>query len=307
MSEPRGGADDEIVDELEGTISWRELLAEATARFGRAGLPHGAADARRVVEEAAGVSPADLLLVLDELVTERAMARYDDMVLRREAGEPLQYVLGSWSFRTLDLMVDRRVLIPRPETEQVVEVALGELDLLGGRLRPTTVVDLGTGSGAIGLSIAAERVRTTVWLTDVAEDALAVARANITGLGRAGARVRAVAGSWFAALPDDLHHSVELLVTNPPYVATTAELPAEVRDWEPAGALWSGKDGLDDLRVLLAGAGEWLVDDGVFVSELSPEQADAALELAARSFHETRVDADLTGRDRTLVARRPRR
>ncbi|MHB1138356.1 MAG: peptide chain release factor N(5)-glutamine methyltransferase [Microthrixaceae bacterium] len=298
---------DEVTDELAGTISWRELLAEATVRFTRAGLAHGAADARRVIEEAAGVSPADLLLVLDELVTERAMARYDDMVLRREGGEPLQYVLGSWAFRTLDLMVDRRVLIPRPETEQVVEVALAELDLLGGRERATTVVDLGTGSGAIGLSIAAERVRTTVWLTDVADDALDVARANTTGLGRAGARVRVAGGSWYAALPQDLRRGVELVVTNPPYVATVAELPAEVADWEPAGALWSGEDGLDDLRTLLAEAGEWLVDDGVFVSELSPEQSHRASDLAAASFQEVRVEPDLTGRDRTLVARRPRR
>lgn len=298
---------DEVPDELEGTVSWRELLAEATARFTRAGLPHAPGDARRVVEEAAGATPADLVLVLDELVTERAMARYDDMVLRREAGEPLQYVLGSWSFRTLDLMVDRRVLIPRPETETVVGVALAELDLRGGRDRATTVVDLGTGSGAIGLSVAAERVRSTVWLTDRSEPALEVARANIAGLGRAGARVRTSAGSWFEALPDELRHAVDLVVTNPPYVATTAELPADVTDWEPADALWSGSDGLDDLRLLLAEAGDWLVDDGVFVSELSPEQAATARELAAAHFAEVRVEADLTGRDRTLVAGRPRR
>jgi release factor glutamine methyltransferase len=297
----------EVPDELEGTVSWRELLTEATQRLGAAGLPSAATDARRIVADVAGVRDTELLLVLDELVTERGMARYDDLVQRRSTGEPLQYVLGSWSFRTLDLMVDARVLIPRPETETLVEVALAQLDLLGGRDRPTTVVDLGTGSGAIGLSVAAERVRSTVWITDVSPDALEVARANIAGLGRAGARVRAVAGSWFEALPDELRHAVDLIVTNPPYVATVAELPAEVRDWEPAGALWSGADGLDDIRLLVRDSGDWLVDDGVFVCELSPEQADAAVELAAVHFADVHVAADLTGRDRALVARRPYR
>ena len=142
--------------------------------------------------------------MLDDPLTEGAMARYDDMVARRAAGEPLQYVLGHWGFRHLDLMVNRRVLIPRPETEQVVEVALAELDRLGGRDVPTTVVDLGTGSGAIALAVATERVRTTVWATDASEAALAVARANLAGVGRAGARVTMVAGDWFGALPAEL-------------------------------------------------------------------------------------------------------
>lgn len=294
-------------DDLAGTVSWRELLAEADARLRTAGIEHPAADARRLVEQAAGVTPSELPLVLDELVTERGMARFDDMVLRRSQGEPLQYVLGEWSFRTLDLMVDPRVLIPRPETESVVEVALGELDRRGARDVATTVVDLGTGSGAIGLSIAAERVRATVWITDVSEDALTVARANIAGLGRAGARVHSASGSWFSALPEELRGTVDLIVSNPPYVATVAELPADVRDWEPGQALWSGADGTDDLRLLVEGAGDWLVDDGVLVCELSPEQGPAMVEHASTYFVAARTEVDLTGRVRTLVASGPRR
>ena len=112
------------------------------------------------------------------------------MLRRRIAGEPIQYVLGHWAFRGLDLMVDGRVLIPRPETETVVEVALRELDRLGGRDRPTTVVDLGTGSGAIALAVATERVRTRVWATDSSDEALQVARANLAGIGRSAARVQ---------------------------------------------------------------------------------------------------------------------
>ena len=124
------------------------------------------------------------------------------MVARRRAGEPLQYVLGSWGFRRLDLLVDRRVLIPRPETEQVVEVAL---ELLAGRERPLVVADLGTGSGAIALSLARELPSTgvEVWATDISTDALDVARANLAGLGRAAVNVRLAEGDWFGALPAD--------------------------------------------------------------------------------------------------------
>ena len=300
-------ASDPAEDDLDGTISWRQLLAEATVRFRSAGVPHPSGDARRVVEQASGASPSELPLVLEGLVTERAMSHYDDMVVRRCAGEPLQYVLGSWSFRTLDLMVDPRVLIPRPETETVVEVALAELDLLGGRDVATTVADLGTGSGAIGLSIAVERVRTTVWLTDLSEEALAVARANIAGIGRPGARVQAASGRWFDALPQQLRGSLDMIVSNPPYIATTAELPGEVRDWEPGLALWSGSDGTDDLCELISGAGEWLVDDGAIVCEMSPEQGEAMVAFASGHFAEVRAATDLTGRLRALVARRPLR
>ncbi len=291
---------------VDGTVTWRELLAEAAARLDAAGVSATCdTDARRIVAEAAGAADGELFLHLGRPATVRGVARLDEMVARRCAGEPLQYVLGHWAFRSLDLMVDRRVLIPRPETEQVVEVALAELDRLGGSERPTTVVDLGTGSGAVALSVAVERVRASVWATDASADALDVARANLAGIGRAGARVRIEQGSWFDALPDVLHGSVDLLVSNPPYVATTAELPAEVVEWEPTGALFSGPDGTDDLRTILTGALDWLTGDGVVVCELSPEHADAVAGLASEHFAETEILADLTGRSRMLVARRP--
>lgn len=299
-------ASDEMTGREDGTISWGELLVEAREALAARGNPDAGGDARRIIEEVSGSSPSAFLLGLDELVTEGGMSRYEKMLSRRLTGEPLQYVLGSWAFRTLDLMVDRRVLIPRPETEAVVEMALAELDLIGGTERETLVVDLGTGSGAIGLSIAAERVRSRVWLTDSSSDALDVARANIAGLGRSGARVSSALGSWFEALPDDLRGTVDLIISNPPYVATAIELPGEVTDWEPGSALWSGEDGTDDLRKILAGAGEWLRVDGVLVCEISPEQTGTVLELADRHFHECRIGVDLTGRDRALLARRPR-
>jgi release factor glutamine methyltransferase len=290
----------------DGTITWRELLAEADARLAASGCATAQVDARWIVAECLDVTPAALSGALNELATERGVARFDEMVRRRAEGEPLQYVLGSWGFRTLDLMVDHRVLIPRPETESVVEVALGELDALGGAERATRVLDLGTGSGAIALSIAVERVRTEVWATDASEDALAVARANIAGVGRPGSRVRTAVGDWFTALPAHLRSSFDLVVANPPYVTRAAELPAEVADWEPVGALWSDQDGTADLQRIVTGAPDWLLPAGVLVCELSPEQADRMVDLARDHFEDASVEPDLTGRARALVARRPR-
>jgi release factor glutamine methyltransferase len=295
-----------VTGQDDGTVTWRELLDEATSRLATAGSDTADVDARWIVADCLGVGPGQLAGALGDRATERGVARFDDLVARRSRGEPLQYVLGSWGFRTLDLMVDRRVLIPRPETESVVEVALRELDAMGARERATRVVDLGTGSGAIALSIAVERVRTEVWATDASEDALAVARANLAGIGRPGARVRTVGGHWFAAVPPDLAGTVDLVVSNPPYVAATAALPAEVAEWEPTHALWSGPDGTDDLRHIVAETPRWLAPGGALVCELSPEQAGTMVDVAAEHFEEAHVADDLTGRPRALVARRPR-
>jgi len=223
------------------------------------------------------------------------------MIERRAAGEPLQYVLGSWGFRRLDLFVDARVLIPRPETEQVVEVALRELAALPGA---RTVVDLGTGSGAIALSLAVEVPSVEVWATDVSEAALEVARANLSGLaGRAATRVRVTAGAWFDALPPALAGQVDLIVSNPPYVGAAETLPPEVADWEPATALVAGPTGLEAVEQILAGAGRWLRRPGTLVLEIAPHQAGPAVALAARLGYETDVRPDLAGRDRALVGR----
>ncbi len=160
---------------------------------------------------------------------------------RRAGGEPRQYVLGSWAFHDLTLMVDTRVLIPRPETEQTVEFALGEANRLGirsGRRNPwdgtdtsALVADLGTGSGAIALALVTRLGDAQVWATDRSAGAVAVARANLAGIGSAATRVRIVEGDWFDALPDELRGSFDLIVSNPPYVAERelADLPPEVR------------------------------------------------------------------------------
>lgn len=281
-----------------GTISWAELLEEATGRL-------GAADARRVVEEITGAEPGRLHRVLDDLATERAVARFDAMVQRRAAGEPLQYVLGRWGFRTLDLMVDSRVLIPRPETEVVAGLAV---DALAQRTTTTErellVADLGTGSGAIALSIAAECPTARVMATDVSPDALAVARANLAGIGRAAVRVSLHEGSWFEALPAAGEGALDLIVANPPYVAETDELPAVVADWEPSSALRAGPDGLDDLRHLAREAPRWLAPNGIVVLEMAPDQTEVVAEWLTAAGLDATIHADLAGRDRAVVGHR---
>jgi release factor glutamine methyltransferase len=295
----------------EGAVSWRMLATEAERRLAEAAVadPGSAGiEARRIVERASGNEGADYVLGLDDAATERGVHFFDAMIERRLTGEPLQYVVGRWGFRTLDLLVDRRVLIPRPETEVVAGFALDELDRMRPRAaalgRTLTAVDLGTGSGAIGLALAAERSSVEVWLTDASTDALAVARANTVGLGRAATRVRIAEGPWFSALPPELAGAIDVVVSNPPYVATGDDLPRVVRDWEPASALFAGDDGLDDLRVLVAGAPDWLAPAGALVLELAPSQAAAVAALALEhGFAEVEVHPDLAGRDRAVVAR----
>jgi release factor glutamine methyltransferase len=198
----------------------------------------------------------------------------ESMVRRRLAGEPLQYVMRRWAFRHLDVLVDERVLIPRPETEMLVDIALE----LGRGAEDLQIVDLGTGSGVIGLSLASElfpRV-SEVWLVDASAAALEVARANAAGVGRAGAVVRVAEGDWFGALPGALRGQVDVVVANPPYIAEgDEEVSASVVEWEPHVALYSGADGLDAIRRIVADAPEWVCAGGWLVMEIGYKQGDA--------------------------------
>lgn len=289
------------------TVAWAEVLSGAARDLAAAGVLNAAREARWMVEEASGYEGAELEAHLEVPATQRTLARLDAMVQRRVAGEPLQYVLGSWAFRALDLFVDRRVLIPRPETEQLVDVALAELDRAHPPPgRPQAVVDLGTGSGAIGLSVAAERPDVEVWLTDRSEEALDVARANLAGIGRAGRHVRVAAGSWFDALPPSCIGALEVVVSNPPYIAEHEALPPEVADWEPASALVAGRLGTECILEIAGAAPRWLAPGGSLVVEIAPHQAEAAEQIAVGAgMVAVDVLADLAGRARILRARRP--
>jgi release factor glutamine methyltransferase len=282
--------------DADGVRTWRSVLAEVMHELG------SESDARWIAEEASGYSRAELVLRLDEPVTARCGAHVARMVERRLAGEPLQYVLGRWGFRALDLMVDSRVLIPRPETEQVVEWALEAAQRLDRD--DLVVADLGTGSGAIALSLAQELRRAVVWATDVSVDALDVARANTSGVGMfVATRIRLAEGSWWDALPDELRGQLDLVVSNPPYVAEDEPLAAGVDQWEPRVALRAGADGLDAIRTVIGGASTWLRPGGALVVEIAPSQSDAVralAELAGAAHAEVRTDG--LGRERGLVA-----
>ncbi len=293
----------------DATLAWRLLLAEAEQRLAAAGVASAEVEARRLVEEASGRTPAELAVGLDELATVRGVAHFDRMLTRRLGGEPLQYVLGSWGFRTLDLMIDRRVLIPRPETESVVGHALVELDRLRSRAvtgerRRLRVVDLGTGSGAVALSLAAERQGLEIWATDASDEALDVARANLVTLGIRATGVRLAQGSWFEALPPELAGTIDLIISNPPYVAEGDELPPEVARWEPESALVAGPLGTESLEHLVVEGRRWLSRPAAVVLELAPHQGSAMVGVArAAGYDRVEVRPDLAERPRALVAR----
>jgi release factor glutamine methyltransferase len=271
---------------------WRQLHRRTRARVGDP-------TARWLCEEASGGSLDD---VLDESATKAMVARLEAMIARHVDGEPLAYVLGHWSFRRLDLAVDRRVLIPRPETELVAATAI---EIAAALPRPLTIADLGTGSGAIGLALADELPLdgVTVWLTEASAAALDVARANLAGIGRRGRNVRIAAGSWFDALPRGT--LLDLAVSNPPYIADDSpDVEDAVRDWEPHEALFAGADGLDAIRTIVADAPRWLRGGGRLVLELGADQGSAVAGLLAASGYEAiEIRPDLAGRDRVAVAR----
>jgi len=299
------------------SLSWRGLVDRSTARLVVAGIERADVEARWIVEQATGLDAAELLASANEPATGRGVVRVDELVDRRAAGEPLQYVLGSWSFGDFDLLVDRRVLIPRPETEVVAEVAVEAVVDLGARRGAPepwsagrtefAVADLGTGTGALALALAAALPDAEVWATDVSPDALAVARANLAGSGLPATRIRLAEGSWFDALPSGLRGTLRLVVSNPPYIAEheVAALPDSVVGWEPRPALVSGPTGLEAIEAIVGAAPEWLEPSGVLVCELAPHQSGEVCDLArAAGFGSVEVRRDLTGRDRMIVARR---
>ena len=284
------------------SITWGELLRVSAAEL------VNEQEARWLCEHASGLERGEFDGARDEVVSERCGVALRAMIAQRLAGEPLQYVMKSWAFRHLDVLVDNRVLIPRPETEVVVQVAIDLANEMLRKLKPKLcVADLGTGSGVIGLSLASELPRgsTEVWLTDLSADALEVARANLAGSGLINSDVRIVQGSWFAALPSELKNSFDLIVSNPPYIGVyDPSIEASVRNYEPHLALFAGLDGFDAYREIIAQAGDWLVTDGWLVLEIGHQQGDSVRELLAQNnFKQIEIRQDLAGRDRIAIAK----
>ena len=289
----------------EAYITWREMVKRTQDEVGERNI------AQWLCEHASGCDADEFGDILDELVSERSAQHLHSMLARYAKGEPLQYVMGRWAFRRLDLLVDSRVLIPRPETELLVEhvtrYALQKIRDVG---RGVTIADLGTGSGAVGLSVLHELPfeSAEVWMTDVSEDALHVARANAAGIGRNAVGARFGHGSWYQALPADLQGSLDAIVSNPPYIATGDPLVGEsVLKWEPHSALFAGKDGLNDLRVVVSGATDWLVPGGLLAVEMGFTQATVVSQLfESAGFKNVSVHKDLAGLDRFVTGTSPR-
>jgi release factor glutamine methyltransferase len=279
------------------------LRAAAARLQGRVASP--GAEAEELLGRLLGVSRSQLLMARERPLPEPEARRLDRWLARRLAGEPIQYITGRAAFRGLDLAVAPGVLIPRPETEGLVEAVLRELSAESKRWPAPRVLELGTGSGAIALAIAQEHPAAAVTATDVSPDALEVASTNAAALGLSAA-VRFLRGDWFEPIEQD--ERFEAVVSNPPYIATSEwdDLPHDVRAHEPAQALFSGATGLEALREIVDQAPHHLVASGLLAIEVAESRAlevEAWLE-GSRDWERVSLLEDLAGRPRVLLARR---
>ena len=280
-----------------------DALARATAALAQVGAPRS--DVDELLSRLLGTGRGEVRVETDRPLREADWRRLEEWLARRSEGEPVQYITGRAAFRDLDLSVGPAVLIPRPETEFLVEVVLEVLRRADSWPRPR-VLDLGTGSGAIALAIARECPPAVVSASDSSEAALEFARSNAAASALEG-RVRFLHGAWFSALPAD--ERFEVVVSNPPYVSEREwdSLPPEVRR-EPRPALVSGEDGLEATRAIIEDAPFHLVTGGLLALEMDETRAAAVAGwlTGAHEWDEVEVRDDLAGRPRILLARRAR-
>tara|TARA_Y100001949_G_scaffold175706_1_gene186271 strand:- start:700 stop:1626 length:927 start_codon:yes stop_codon:yes gene_type:complete len=264
------------------------------------GVETGRLDAEWLLAAALGVDRLQLYLKYDRPLSSEEREAFKPLLRRRAGREPLQYIIGRTGFRELELKTDPRVLIPRPETEVLVQEVLD-----WASAGAESVWDMGTGAGAVALSLAAEGTWTRVVATDVSPEALSVAADNAERYDLGG-HVEFREGSLFEPLEEG--ERFDVIVSNPPYIAEgeKGELQPEVRDWEPPEALFAGADGLDVIRQLVAGAPKHLLSGGLLALECGLGQAEgiAADVQATGAFGAVRIRADLTGRPRFVTAER---
>ncbi len=279
------------------------VLIAATERLRDAGSPTASLDAQVILAHALDVERSWLFAHYDHELTASEAERYTDLIARRAASEPVAYLVGHKEFYGLDLLVDRRVLIPRPETEMLVDAVLEWIDdycTPDSHATPVLVADIGTGSGAIALAVAAETSSVQVYATDISADALEVARYNADRLDL-GQRVTFYHGDMLTPLPEP----VDILVANLPYVRQDEyqALDVDVHDYEPQMALESGPEGLDAIRRLLIQAPHNLRPSGLIVLEIGHNQGEAVAALATESLPQAQwvsVEQDYSGHDRVV-------
>lgn len=280
--------------------SRREALRACTARLQSAGVVEAAGDARFLLLGILGLETRDLLIEGERRVSADEAAALDAALARRLAGEPVARILGAWEFWGLPFRLGPDTLVPRPDTEILVEVALAAVP---DRTAPVRCLDLGTGTGCILTALLSELPRASGVGLDRSDGALRVARDNAVANG-VGDRARFVVGDWCEAL----RGTFDLVVSNPPYIAhdVIATLDREVRMHDPAAALDGGVDGLDAYRRILDGAAGLLAPGGRLVLEIGYDQASAVRALAcAAGFPDRGLTRDLAGRDRVVSFDRP--
>jgi release factor glutamine methyltransferase len=277
-----------------------EMIRWTAEYLGGKGFHNARLNAELLLAGMLGLKRLDLYLQYDRPLTPEELAEYRDRLRRRARREPLQYIDGTAAFRELVLKVDRRVLIPRPETERLVQEVL---DWAAGR-EALSAVDVGTGSGAIALALATEGPFARVVATDVSDAALAQARENHQ-LAAADAPVSFRSGDLLEPVRGERFDAV---VSNPPYIGDeeAPSLDAEVREWEPAGALFAGTGGLDVIRRLVPQAAAVLHPGGLLALEMGAAQGAAVCGIIneTNAFGAPRVRPDLAGRDRIVLAER---
>jgi len=274
-----------------------EIIKRTTEFLEKRGVESARLNAELLIGHALGLKRMQLYLQFERPLTEPELEKIRPLVKRRGNREPLQYITGETDFSGLKLKVDRRALIPRPETEYLIEQVLGRVTS-----PPAAILDLGTGSGAIALVLAAKYPAAAVTAVDQSADALALARENAGALGLA-ARVNFVQSDWFSALPAGTRY--ELIVANPPYLSDgeVGEAQPEVKDFEPLAALSAGTDSAVDLRHILREAHSRLTAGGLLACETGIAQHAQLLPLATETgYARTESLRDLTGRERYLLA-----
>ena len=276
------------------------LLRKAAERFEAAGIEQAAVDAELLLAHVLGCSRGELVakVFMGERADLDTAAAFENLVSRREAREPLQHITGKAYFRNLELSVGRGVFVPRPETEMVAGLAI---DALRAIASPNPVaVDLGTGSGAIALSLATEVAHATIWAVEKSTEAMPFTQSNFDfyGLG-----AQLIHGDLTDAF-QDLNGKVSVVVSNPPYIPNQM-IPrdVEVRLFDPELALYGGEDGMDVMHAVSATALRLLVPGGTLVVEHADNQSAQVCELLKNDgFRQVRAHQDLTGRDRAVTA-----
>lgn len=277
-----------------------EIIKKTTDFFAAKGIESPRLNAELLIGHALQRKRMQLYLEFERPLAEAELELIRPLVRRRAQHEPVQYILGETEFLGLKLKVDRRALIPRPETELLVEQIRSRW---GQAAAPERILDLGTGSGAIALTLAQTFPGALVTATDRSAEALSLARENAERTGLA-ARVQLLEADWFEGVPAG---SYELIVANPPYLTTeeTAQTAREVRDFEPVSALAAADAGLADLKRIIAGAPAFLAPGGLLALETGIAQREPLLEAArASGFSQVEIERDLTDRDRFVFARR---